>query len=374
MTNNRLCMLVFCLLTLISCQQHKMSNTAEIIIKVNDKVNTGSTLIIKFVDINNKEIFRDTIITKSLITYSYKLHDPVFGRIDLLEDGVEKLFIGTFILTADKINIVYDTDKKKFNITGGENDYFKDKIFLLSPNINLRNNDTFNLLIQTYDLDQTAMLIVSEDLKLKIKQYEVDFIKRINKYNNKFFILFEINSNKNNVSLATLEYSLNLLSKELKETSSFKLLLKFTETQKTISVGKNLPKFSLKDSNNNITTSNLLDTTKLFFIDFWASWCGPCRIQTHQLKKLYNLLNTDKIDFISVSIDIDEEMWKSALKQENCPWESFIDGNSSKTEISKIFNLNYIPQNLIVYNKKILRRNITLTELKKFITDSNLIR
>ena len=57
MTNNRLCMLVFSLLTLISCHQHKMSNTTEITIKVNDKVNTGSTLIIKFVDINNKEIF-----------------------------------------------------------------------------------------------------------------------------------------------------------------------------------------------------------------------------------------------------------------------------------------------------------------------------
>jgi len=61
-------------------------------------------------------------------------------------------------------------------------------------------------------------------------------------------------------------------------------------------------------------------TGKFLIIDFWASWCGPCRAEIPHLKKAYETYKEKDVEILSVSIDKDEAAWRRAMREENMPW------------------------------------------------------
>ena len=74
-------------------------------------------------------------------------------------------------------------------------------------------------------------------------------------------------------------------------------------------------------------------------MDFWASWCGPCRREIPNVKKQYERYKDNGFEVISISIDKDEQAWKKALEEENLPWPNFLD----REGISDIYKIKSIP-------------------------------
>lgn len=100
-------------------------------------------------------------------------------------------------------------------------------------------------------------------------------------------------------------------------------------------------------------------------IDFWASWCGPCRKEIPNMKRIYEKYHAKGLEIIGVSADHSQEEWKEALKEENLPWENYIDQN--RQAISE-YKVQYIPSIFIVDKSgKIIAEKLRGKELSDFL-------
>lgn len=108
---------------------------------------------------------------------------------------------------------------------------------------------------------------------------------------------------------------------------------------------------------------------KITLIDFWASWCGPCRKEIPHVKKYYEEYKNKGVQFISVSIDAKKDAWTKALKEEQMPWLQGWAQNSGK-DVLNTYQFNGIPF-LILLDKKgnIYRKHLRGEKIKQAIED-----
>ncbi|MBO4641241.1 MAG: TlpA family protein disulfide reductase, partial [Bacteroidaceae bacterium] len=104
-------------------------------------------------------------------------------------------------------------------------------------------------------------------------------------------------------------------------------------------VGDMVPTLPLIDIKGNEVVLNQNKSTYTL-IDFWASWCSPCRKEIPNLKRLYQKYHNAGLEIVSISADQNVEDWKEALAEEKTPWPNYIDKN--RQAVSE-FKVQYIP-------------------------------
>ena len=90
--------------------------------------------------------------------------------------------------------------------------------------------------------------------------------------------------------------------------------------------GEKAKEFAVKgDDGKQLGLADLAKDKKVILIDFWASWCKPCRNEIPNVKKQYALYKDKGFEVVSVSIDTNEKAWRKAVKDEELQWPNFID-------------------------------------------------
>ncbi len=110
-------------------------------------------------------------------------------------------------------------------------------------------------------------------------------------------------------------------------------------------VGKQMPDFTLPDRDRvENASAQLVKGKKYVLIDFWASWCAPCRKEIPNLKRIYKEFSSRGLEIISISIDKKEADWLKALDEEQLPWPNMWDNKS----VDDLFLVKMIPSLFIV--------------------------
>ena len=111
---------------------------------------------------------------------------------------------------------------------------------------------------------------------------------------------------------------------------------------------------------------------KYVFLDFWASWCGPCRREIPYVTKLYKKYQGKNFEIIGISVDRDEQKWKEAVKEHNMKWTQCCDFQEWNSVVCNKYNVQAIPRTVLIDpNGKViavdLRGEKLLEEVGKFL-------
>jgi thiol-disulfide isomerase/thioredoxin len=108
---------------------------------------------------------------------------------------------------------------------------------------------------------------------------------------------------------------------------------------------------------------------KVTLIDFWASWCGPCRKENPNVLKVYNMFHDKGFNILGVSLDDKADAWKGAIMEDGLPWVHVSDLKGWQSKPAKDYAIQAIPQTILIdANGTILAKNLTSAELEAKLT------
>ncbi len=194
---------------------------------------------------------------------------------------------------------------------------------------------------------------------------------------------------KNPVSLYALSYYINnvedcTLEEAEAKLEKFKADVKYAANRnvakfekvinrlKALQTGMVAPDFVQNDEDGNpVRFSDFYKNNKITMIDFWASWCSPCRAFNPTLTKIYKEYHKKGFGIIGVSLDSDKASWLQAIEDDKLVWEHVSDLGYWDNEVAELYHVRYIPQSILVDQEgKIIKRQPSEEELVEILKEN----
>jgi peroxiredoxin len=130
-----------------------------------------------------------------------------------------------------------------------------------------------------------------------------------------------------------------------------------------LNVGDRMPAFNLQSSENIEFSSESLNGNWVL-IDFWASWCAPCRVANKKLVNLHKSISNDKFEIIGISLDKKLDSWKKAIEKDKIKYTQIIDPNGFDAKTAIDFGIDELPTTYLFNTKgELVKINPTEEEI-----------
>ena len=161
----------------------------------------------------------------------------------------------------------------------------------------------------------------------------------------------------------------NLLTKEAKLHSDYATLEDYVQRLNNVAVGKKFLDFSMEDTEGKMVKLSDFVGAGYLLVDFWASWCGPCRQENPNVVAAYNEFKDKGFDVLGVSLDRNKDPWIKAIADDNLTWHHVSDLKYWDNEAAALYAVRSIPSNVIIDKDGfIVKKNIIGKELQEYLT------
>jgi peroxiredoxin len=162
-----------------------------------------------------------------------------------------------------------------------------------------------------------------------------------------------------------IQYNMSLLDTSFRNTQYLKVLNELVATLKSVEPGHKAPDFELPDTAGNpVKLSSKFG--KVLLLDFWASWCPPCRAENPHLVKVYDQYKDKGFTIFSVSLDKKKEAWLKGIHDDRLNWTHVSDIAFWNCAPAKLYGVRAIPSNVLIDESgTIIARNLLGEDLDK---------
>lgn len=302
------------------------------------------------VGISNGKFILEGSIPENLSGTLYVIHDGINSSERASRKDVKRIYLenGTIKLTSDD-------SLKNTKISGGTVNLAQTTLDEKKKPI----NDALSKLVSEYreqikgpDSVRKEEILASTQKKYKeISKGANDIDQQFIKENpNNYYSYVLLQSLSYDLSNSEVESIFEALSPTLKSTTAGVAMKTKIEARKNVEVGKLAPEFTAPDTlEKDFALSSLRG--KYVLIDFWASWCGPCRAENPNVVDAFNKYKSKNFTVLGVSLDQPgkKEDWIKAIEKDGLQgWPQVSDLKGWQTEIGKLYAIDAIPQNFLL--------------------------
>ncbi|WP_439129175.1 thioredoxin-like domain-containing protein [Polaribacter sp.] len=312
-----------------------------------------------FIFLKYEDRIDSTLVKNNIFNFKGNVQEPLEAFLyPGSPSSKEQKVIAPFMLENSQIFISLNYKKREFR--GNNIKYIKIDTIYGSKSQDLRNNfdskmaKTFHK--ETNDSIKTSLLYKNI----------YDFININPKSVLSGEYLAEINNRYDYLSSNQLENLYKLLDTCYQDKKDLKYVKKLIKRRKVLDYGNIPPKIVLPNQNGELIDNQSL-IGNFVLLEFWASWCGPCRKSNPELMEIYNSFKGRGFEIFGISQDTDTEKWKEAIKEDKLGWTQVIDTLNNS---GRMYNLTTIPYNVLLDRKgKIISRNVKPSKLNEILAE-----